>query len=108
MIPKASEDLLGYNSWLKSLTALPVGTILQWTTGYVGSTLSTSLKAGQFTKITRIRKSNGVSDLREYDQVYAMAACNKNGKEFKKNLGWRVEAIARKLHDGDVVIVNNG
>ena len=108
MIPKASEDLLGYKSWLNSLTALPTGTVLCWNKGYLDCTTSSAIKPGQFTKVVRIRKSNGVSDLLDYDQVYELVICTQNGKEFKKKVFWRVEAVARKMHDGEVTIVNNG
>lgn len=108
MIPKASEDLFGYKNWLKSLKAMPVGTILCWNNGYTACTASSAIKPRQFTKVARIRKSNGISDLPEHDQVYELVICAKNGKEFKKKLFWRVSGVAQKIHDGEITIVNNG
>lgn len=107
MIPKASEDLLGYKSWLKSLKSFPEGTIFHWAGGYVGVTERSSLKVGQFTKIARIRKHTGVSIMNESDWVYELVVCARNGKEFKKTIHWSVSNLARLIDEGAVVIVDN-
>ena len=105
MIPKASEDLYGYKRWLESLTAYPVGTVFCWTAGYQDCTVSSSIKPGQFTKIVRVRKSNGVSDMPIHNHVYDLVLCDKNGKEFKKKLFWRVSAIARHVAVGHIAVL---
>ena len=108
MIPKASENLPGYKNWLNSLTALPVGTMISWTAGYKGVTLAGTVKPGQFTKVVRVRKSNGVSDLPVHAQVYELVSCTSSGKEFKAKFYWRVGNMAHLLAEGTATIANNG
>jgi hypothetical protein len=98
MVPKASESLYAYKQWRKSLEALPEGTILHWLKDYDSIPASNSIKAGQFTKIIHIRKSNGISDLKlQADFCYKLVLCDKNGKEFKRTFYWYVDGIARRL-----------
>jgi hypothetical protein len=105
MIPKASNNLLGYKQWRKSLQPLGVGNILQWVTGYNESTIANNIKPGQFTKVVHVRKSNGVSDMEPADWCYTLRLCNNNGsKEFKKTFFWRVEGIERRMHNCEVVV----
>jgi len=104
MIPKASEDLYGYKRWRKNLIPLETETVLHWTKDYNGDTLRNSIKAGQYTKITYVRKSNGISDMATADWVYTLVLCTKDGKEFKKTFYWRVEGIARHLDAGDIEV----
>lgn len=108
MIPNASENLHAYKNWLNSLTPFPVGTVFCWTAGYLDCTVSSAIKPGQFTKLVRTRKSNGVSDMPAHAHVYELVICDKNGKEFKKKHYWNVSNIARLIDEGKVAVVNNG
>lgn len=104
MIPKASENLYAYKQWRKGLTPLETETVLRWTTGYCGSTDKSNIKAGQYTKITFVRKSSGISDMETADWEYTLVLCTKDGREFKKKFYWRVEGIARHLDAGTVEV----
>jgi len=105
MIQKASEDLYGYKKWLNSLMPLEVGTVIKWTNGYGGDTVANSIKPGQFTKVVKVRKSNGVSDMAAHSQVYTLQLCNKDGKEFKKQHFHRVEGSAGRLDLKEIEVV---
>jgi hypothetical protein len=105
MIPKASEDLYGYKKWLNSLVPLEVGTVIKWTKGYNEDTVANTIKPGQFTKVVKVRKSNGVSDMPAHSQGYTLRVCNKYGKEFKKQHFWRVEGIACRLDLKEIEVI---
>lgn len=112
MIPKASEDLHAYQAWRKSLTALPLGTIVKWNDQYLGSNAQTSIKVGQMFKIMAVNESvfgQKKSDRAQWaGKVYTMIQCNAAGKVFKKQINWNVEGIARWLDEGKAVILSNG
>lgn len=105
MVPKASESLYEYKAWRDSLQALDVGTVLQWVTPYVGANCNTSIGKNQYTKIVRIRKSNGVSEMVQAGWVYELALCNKDGKEYTRTFHWRVEEIARRIVERNIVLL---
>ena len=104
MIPKASESLYEYKAWRDSLQALDVGTVLQWVVPYVGANRNTSIGKNQYTKVVRIRKSNGVSEMVQASWVYELVQCDKNGKEYVRKFHWRVEEIARQIDELNIVL----
>ncbi len=100
----ASVSLLGYKAWRASLEALPIGTVIQWVDHYVGTSLASSVRAGQTFKILRVRSSIIGNSQLVADLVYDMVLVSKTGREYKKKMGWSVEGIARGLHEGKLMM----
>jgi hypothetical protein len=82
--------LQGYKQWLKSLTPLPDGTVVNFVSGYIGVTVDSTIKPGQQMMITDFK-----------NDCYDMVAY-RNGKCFKKLTRFSIEYIARGLIDGDI------
>jgi hypothetical protein len=101
-MPYTYETLAGYKRWVNSLVPMEIGTVIQWVKGYNQDTVANAIKPGQYTKVMRIRKSNGISDMPVHAQVYTLRVCRKDGKEFKKEHVWNVEGIARRIHGGEI------
>lgn len=101
----AKDSLHGYKQWRTSITALPVGTIIEWVVGYQGCTDATSIKAGSCYKIveTMSGMKSGSSDI-DADRVYKLVLCSRNGRAFKRIVSWKIESIARRIVDGEIKV----
>lgn len=99
----AKDSLHGYHAWRDSLEALPVGTVIQWVEAYNGISLSSSVKAAQSYKILAVRPPMIGNSTKVADQVYDMVLVSRNGREYKRKMGWSVESIARGLYEGKLM-----
>lgn len=94
-------------NWQLSLIPLKIGTIIKWNIPRVGLTQTTSIKAGTFMKVMDIRDplmSN--KEVQNYEKVYVLCVCSKNGKEFKKDHRITVEGIADRIESGIITVLD--
>lgn len=99
----AKDNLHEYKQWRRSITSLPVGTIIEWVVGYLGCTASTSVKAGTYYKIIgTVAGMTSHPDALDADRVYKLVRCNRAGRVFKRIDFWNVESIARRIVDGEI------
>lgn len=101
----AETSLHGYKLWRESITALPVGTIIEWVVGYQGCSIDTSVKSGVHYKIigTMSGTKSFPKDI-DADRVYKLVLCHRNGRVFKRIDFWNVETIARRIHNGEIKV----
>lgn len=99
-------DFFKHKKWQLSLIPLNVGTIIKWNTPRVGLTQSTSIKVGTFMKVVDICDPlMGKGEVQNYQKIYVLCVCTKNGVVFKKDHRITVEGIAERIEKGLISIV---
>lgn len=101
----ASQSLLGYQAWRKSLEPFAIGTIIQWVEPYTSVPVRDQIKAGQAFIIKRVRPSLASSSTLAADLVYDMILVSRTGREYSRHTAWSVENIARGLHTGKLMLL---